>query len=182
MKKKWECNIEKYFDKIFKDYFPLCYYCANNILANHEDAVVAGFEALWNNRSNFDAQRCSLKTYLLMLVRRKSIDILRRKNSEVLPEDDWRNFFYSNEFDRVELRQMLISAIDVLNANEKELFYRRYFYFESYTEIAAQTNKSVDSVKSSLYIGKACPFAILHNGSPLLQCYLDIRMCFCIFF
>lgn len=168
VKKQQEHNIEKHFDKIFKDYYSLCYYCANNIVSNcedAEDAVIAGFEALWNNRADFDAQKCSLKTYLLMLVRRKAIDLLRKKKSEVPLDEDLKEVFYSDERDRVELRQMLTDAINRLNAQEKELFYRRYFYFESYGKIAAQMGKSVDSVKSSLYrIRKAIQANLAEGG------------------
>ncbi len=139
---------------LFDKYYSLCLFCSMNILGckeDAEDAVSSAFVDLWETRQKYNKEICSLKTWLLMFVRRRSIDILRKRHPCFSVDDDRFIEIPIHNTNRLEYRDLLLQIMNSLSSYEKDLFYRRFFYLQSYEEIARHTEKSVDSIKSSLY-------------------------------
>ena len=110
---------------------------------------------VWNRASSFDAERGSLRAWLLTSVRNRSIDYLRgrgareRKEAELLhdepqavsPSDPWREVALSIE------RKAVRDAIAELPAEQRQVVELAYFGGYSQTEIADMTRVPLGTVK-----------------------------------
>lgn len=151
---KFKNGDPKTISRIFDHYYAICLYTSFNLLGSKEDAedaVSAAFTALWEKRDKFDEQKCRLKTWLLMIVRRRSIDLMRKRHDHISIDDEHIILIPAKEHSDLEYREMMLEILGSLSPTEKELFYRKFFYFQSYAEIASQTGKTINSVKSALY-------------------------------
>ena len=123
-----------------------------------EDAVQDAFLKIWTNASSFDADRGTLRTWLLVSVRNRSIDYLRgrsaheRRELELQPavaetgprSDPWREVSLSLE------RTAVREAMSNLPAEQRQAIELAYFAGYSHREIADMTSVPLSTVKGRM--------------------------------
>ena len=147
--------------ELYDRYAPLAYGVALRVLgdpARAEDVVQEAFLKIWNGASTFDAQRGSLRTWLLTAVRNRSIDYLRgraaheRREQELVPElveagartDPWREVSLSLE--RTAVREALTS----IPAEQRQAVELAFFGGYTHREIADMTRVPLSTVKGRM--------------------------------
>lgn len=116
---------------------------------------------VWNHAASFDAERGSLRGWLLTSVRNRAVDHLRgrgaheRREEEIPPEtapreevaDPWREVALSLE------RAAVRDALDSLPAEQRQVIELAYFGGYSHTEISDMTRLPLGTVKGRMRLG-----------------------------
>jgi RNA polymerase sigma factor (sigma-70 family) len=141
----------------------VAYGLANRILRDEklaEDAVQEGFLAAWRNADRFMPERGKASTWLLTLVHRRAVDLVRREDrrrAEPLSESVEPKPSYSAEEDawlRFE-RERVQSALKQLPDQQREALELAYYGGFSQTELAARLGQPVGTIKSRMFTGLA---------------------------
>jgi RNA polymerase sigma-70 factor, ECF subfamily len=147
--------------ELYDRYAPLAYGVALRVLgdpARAEDVVQEAFMKIWNSAASFDAQRGSLRTWLLTAVRNRSIDYLRgraaheRQELELQPEiaesnpsfDPWRQVSLSLE------RSAVKEALNSIPVEQRQAVELAFFGGYSHREIADMTRVPLSTVKGRM--------------------------------
>jgi RNA polymerase sigma factor (sigma-70 family) len=123
-----------------------------------EDAVQEGFLAAWRNADRFMPERAKASTWLLTLVHRRAVDLVRReerRRAEPLPEpstssdsaedDAWLRF----ERERVQ------AALRRLPDQQREALELAYYGGFTQSELAERLGQPVGTIKSRMFAGLA---------------------------
>jgi RNA polymerase sigma-70 factor (ECF subfamily) len=147
--------------RLYDRYGPLAYSVSVRILGDPgraEDVVQDAFLKLWHGAVRFDAQRGSLRTWVLTAVRNRSIDYLRgrsaheRQEREIPAEteaegagsDPWREVAASIE------RDVIRDALASLPAEQRQVVELAYFGGHSHREIAEMIHVPLSTVKGRM--------------------------------
>ena len=124
-----------------------------------EDAVQEAFLGAWRNARQYAADRGSVKTWLMTIVHRRSVDIVRRRRHptesltdatstpELASQDTWA------EVRRGLDRAVIIQALAQLPAVQRAVIELAYFDGLTQIEIAAATGAPLGTVKSRARAG-----------------------------
>jgi len=124
-----------------------------------EDAVQNAFISLWRNPHAYRADRGSVRTWLLAIVRNRSIDLLRHQRpvSELPAEgvtpailiqpDIW------HDVAEVLDREAMARALATLSDRQREAIEMAYFSGLTQLEIAGRTGAPLGTVKSRVRLG-----------------------------
>ena len=137
-------------------YRPLLRYVIGGILqetGGREDCLSEVSLLLWQKVDSFDAAKGSLSAWLTAVARNTALNHLkalqRREahlaESEVCPETPEEALM------RQERAERLKAVLDSLSDQERQLFYRRYYYLQPLSQIAAETGMSERSAEVRLY-------------------------------
>jgi RNA polymerase sigma factor (sigma-70 family) len=136
-----------------------------------EDAVQEGFLAAWRNADRFLPERGKASTWLLTLVHRRAVDLVRREGrrraeplrehselptSESAEEDAWLRF----ERERVQ------SALRRLPDQQREALELAYYGGFTQTELAERLGQPVGTIKSRMFTGLARLRELLGEPGP----------------
>jgi RNA polymerase sigma factor (sigma-70 family) len=125
-----------------------------------EDAVQEAFLAAWRNADRFMPERAKASTWLLTLVHRRAVDLVRREErrrtepigegAELAPsgsveEDAWLRF----ERERVQ------AALRQLPDQQREALELAYYGGFSQSELAERLGQPVGTIKSRMFAGLA---------------------------
>jgi RNA polymerase sigma factor (sigma-70 family) len=125
-----------------------------------EDAVQEGFLAAWRNADRFMPERAKASTWVLTLVHRRAVDLVRReerRRAEPLPrtsesapggsaeEDAWLRF----ERERVQ------AALRQLPDQQREALELAYYGGFSQSELAERLGQPIGTIKSRMFAGLA---------------------------
>jgi RNA polymerase sigma factor (sigma-70 family) len=125
-----------------------------------EDAVQEGFLAAWRNADRFLPERGKASTWLLTLVHRRAVDLVRREDSrraEPIAEDAAAGASRSAEDDawlRFE-RERVQSALQQLPDQQREALELAYYGGFTQTELAERLGQPVGTIKSRMFTGLA---------------------------
>jgi RNA polymerase sigma factor (sigma-70 family) len=125
-----------------------------------EDAVQEGFLAAWRNADRFLPERGKASTWLLTLVHRRAVDLVRREDSrraEPIAEDAAAGASRSAEEDawlRFE-RERVQSALQRLPDQQREALELAYYGGFTQTELAERLGQPVGTIKSRMFTGLA---------------------------
>jgi RNA polymerase sigma factor (sigma-70 family) len=125
-----------------------------------EDAVQEGFLAAWRNADRFMPERAKASTWLLTIVHRRAVDLVRRENrrrSEVLEEATEPGRSGSAEEDawlRFE-RERVQAALRQLPDQQREALELAYYGGFSQSELAERLGQPVGTIKSRMFTGLA---------------------------
>ena len=150
--------------EVYDRYAALAYGVAVRILGDPgraEDAVQEAFLNVWNRAGGFDADRGSLRAWLLATVRNRSIDYLRGRAAHeraereldadaayaVSPDEPWREVALALE--RTAVRDALAS----LPSDQRQVLELSYFGGYSHHEIADMTRAPLGTVKGRMRLG-----------------------------
>ena len=125
-----------------------------------EDAVQEGFLTAWRAADRFRPERAKASTWLLTLVHRRAVDLVRREDrrraeplpetvepapSESAEEDAWLRF----ERERVQ------AALRQLPDQQREALELAYYGGFSQSELAERLGQPVGTIKSRMFTGLA---------------------------
>jgi RNA polymerase sigma-70 factor, ECF subfamily len=125
-----------------------------------EDAVQEGFLAAWRNADRFMPERAKASTWLLTIVHRRAVDLVRRENrrrSELLEEATESRRSGSAEEDawlRFE-RERVQAALRQLPDQQREALELAYYGGFSQSELAERLGQPVGTIKSRMFTGLA---------------------------
>ena len=125
-----------------------------------EDAVQEGFLAVWRSAISFRAERAKASTWILTLVHRRAVDLVRREerrraeplddevaagnaSSEPTEEAAWLRF----ERERVQ------AALTRLPDNQREALELAYYGGFSQSELATRLGVPLGTIKSRMFAG-----------------------------
>ena len=129
------------------------------VQARAEEVVQEVFLRLWNNPERFEPERGTLRSYLLAQTHGRSIDMIRSDTSRRAREDrDARQSGPgSYDLDR-ELWDLAIAgevrtALQALDAGEREAIELAYFGGMTYREVASHLGEAEGTIKSRIRVG-----------------------------
>lgn len=145
-------------EALYNRYARLVYSIAFKILQNHSDAEELTqniFMSLWEKR-NYDPKRGSLKSFLGLLTRSRSIDLIRKRNTAQKLIEKWQKHIAQNsyinlsleELENDEKRKKILKALTLLPLEEKEVLMLNFFEGLSRNQIAKKLNLSRNTVKN----------------------------------
>jgi RNA polymerase sigma factor (sigma-70 family) len=124
-----------------------------------EDAVQDAFLAVWRTATAFDRRRGSASTWLLTLVHRRSVDVVRREQRRRTEPIDDAPVASGDETDEAALlldeRRRVQAALEVLTPNEREAVELAYYGGLTQSEIAERLGVPLGTVKSRMFAGLA---------------------------
>ena len=144
-------------------YGKFCYTIAYRILHNHEDAEECENDTYLDAWNSIPPQKPSvLSAFLGTITRRKSIDKWRKKNADKRGGGEYEISIYELEnsipdektFDEQleveELAKIISLFLRGLSPIERNVFVRRYWYFDSIKEICERYDFGQSKVKTML--------------------------------
>jgi RNA polymerase sigma-70 factor (ECF subfamily) len=136
-----------------------------------EDAVQEGFLAAWRNADRFIPERGKASTWLLTLVHRRAVDLVRREDrrrAEPLTESVEPPSTGSAEDDawlRFE-RERVQSALKQLPDQQREALELAYYGGFTQSELAERLGEPVGTIKSRMFTGLARLRELLGDPRP----------------
>jgi RNA polymerase sigma-70 factor (ECF subfamily) len=126
-----------------------------------EDVVQDVFLTLWRRPDRFDPDRGTARSWLLTVVRNRSLDHLRRrcfKHSEDVADlaerlPDPRGTDFADELDLDAQKNALWELVDALPPCQADLIRRAYVSGQTHQEIACETGLPLGTVKSRIRLG-----------------------------
>ena len=119
-----------------------------------QDIVQEAFLELWRHASRFDGQRSSVRTWLIMLTHRRSVDRVRseqrRRTEELTADGDRADGRRSPESQAVvaALGEAIQQALDALSPARREPLVLAYWGGLTQNEIAQRTGTPLGTVKT----------------------------------
>jgi len=138
-----------------------------------EEATQDAFVSVWRHRASYDQDRGTVRAWLLMVIRNRSIDLMRQQGfadskrcagSELdyLPAPGSVVEEVEREYEAAQLR----GSLQKLPISQREVIALAYFGGLTQQEIAAQTNTPLGTVKSRMRLGLlAMRRTLLGDGS-----------------
>jgi RNA polymerase sigma factor (sigma-70 family) len=136
-----------------------------------EDAVQEGFLAAWRNADRFIPERGKASTWLLTLVHRRAVDLVRREDrrrAEPLTESVEPPSSGSAEDDawlRFE-RERVQAALKQLPDQQREALELAYYGGFTQSELAERLGEPVGTIKSRMFTGLARLRELLADPRP----------------
>lgn len=124
-----------------------------------EDAVQEAFLSAWRSASRFVAERATARTWILTLVHRRAVDLVRRENlrrAEALegPEQRSEETVEEQAWTRYE-RERVREALAGLSDPHRELIELAYYGGFTQSELSARLGLPIGTVKSRMFAGLA---------------------------
>ena len=140
------------FNKCVDDYSDGVYrFIVKNIghEADAQDIVQTAFEKLWMNRSKVAPEK--VKSYLFTIAYHQMIDHIRKDKKDVTTDNFDEVNKQTSYQTNLELKQILLRAINELNPTQKSLVLLKDYEGYSYVEIGAIMGLSESQVKVYLH-------------------------------
>jgi RNA polymerase sigma-70 factor (ECF subfamily) len=135
-----------------------------------QDAVQDAFLTAWRTAPSFDPHRGSASTWLLTLVHRRAVDVVRREDRRrALPLDDApvaAGDATDEAVETRELRREVQAALEQLTPLEREALELAYYGGLSQSEIAERLGVPLGTVKSRMFAGLARLRDVLGDRAP----------------
>lgn len=109
---------------------------------------------IWQGAGSFDGAKGSLNGWLTALTRNAALNRARAKGTEDAPLEDTVPHGDGSAEDEVlrrEQRARLRAVIAALPVQERDLFYRKYYYCQSTAQMAAELSLTERAVEGRLY-------------------------------
>lgn len=139
-----------------------CFALARRVLADRvlaEEVVQEVFVRTWNAPERFDAERGSMRSFLLAQVHGRSVDLLRAETSRRAREerDALRSQAVDDDLERAVLDltegEAVRRALQTLAAGERDAIELAYFGGHTYREVAVILEQPEGTVKSRIRSG-----------------------------
>ncbi|MDQ3721572.1 MAG: sigma-70 family RNA polymerase sigma factor [Actinomycetota bacterium] len=152
------------FEALYQRHGPTAFALARHMLGSHthaEDAVQEAFLNLWRSAARYDSARGSVRSWLLCMVRHRSIDILRKlrvHERHRIAIAGWEDRVATDEesgtdFIRREEATIVRSALASLPDDQRRVLELAYYGGWTHTEIADHLDMPLGTVKSRTRLG-----------------------------
>ena len=137
-----------------------------------EDAVQEGFLAVWRTAASFSADRAKASTWILTLVHRRAVDLVRREQRRRTESfDEAGGYEHGSDpsaedaawlhFDRVRVQE----ALKHLPDTQREAIELAYYGGFSQSELAERLGLPLGTIKSRMFAGLARLRELLDDGT-----------------
>lgn len=143
-------------------YIPLIIYVITPILENEEDREDCVSDVIfkaWKNIRNYDSSKGNFTGWLTAISRNTALNY-KKKIIHTQNIDDFQNTLISPDPTPEEIvisnenKKLILRAIDSLPAKDRNLFYRKYYYFQPTSQIAREMGLTERAVEGRLYRAK----------------------------
>ena len=137
-----------------------------------EDAVQEGFLTLWRTAAAFRAERAKASTWILTLVHRRAVDLVRReerRRTEALGEEVAAQAQGEGTEEAAWLRferERVQAALQQLPDVQREAIELAYYGGFSQSELAERLGVPVGTIKSRMFAGLARLRELLDDSAP----------------
>ncbi|MGI5968350.1 MAG: sigma-70 family RNA polymerase sigma factor [Lachnospiraceae bacterium] len=113
------------------------------------------FVEFYNNIDRYSQNKGSIKSFLCVIAKHKSIDLFRKKSKEfrnISVDDEEANVVLSDsinieeEYIISEQKRMLLDAVNKLGEPDHEIIVRKYYFGESSKQISARLSMTVSAI------------------------------------
>jgi len=146
------------FEQIVKVYSRQLYWQIHYIVQNHEDTddvLQNTFIKAWRGIENFKGDS-AIFTWLYRIAYNESVSFLKHKRSmSSIDDEDFpevSNFTADEFFDGDEAENLLMQAVSILPAKQRQVFCMKYFEDKKYEEISELVGTSIGALKASFHI------------------------------
>ncbi len=152
--------FEELYDRYSRQAFGLARVICGEGSQRAEEAIQDGFLAIWRSRASYDSARGSARSWLLMLIRHRSIDMMRRGRRD----DGWRDLdgeverlqapgSVTQDAEKRDQAEQLRDALWQLPVHQREAIALAYFGGLTHSEIAAHLRVPPGTVKGRIRLG-----------------------------
>jgi RNA polymerase sigma factor (sigma-70 family) len=133
-----------------------------------EDAVQEAFLAVWRGAARFYPERAKAGTWILMLVHRRAVDLVRReqrRRADPLPESEFGGETPSaadSGWLQLE-RERVVAALSQLPDRQREAIELAYYGGFTQSELAERLGEPLGTIKSRMFAGLARLRELLDN-------------------
>jgi RNA polymerase sigma-70 factor (ECF subfamily) len=124
-----------------------------------QDAVQEAFLAVWRAAAGFLPERAKPSTWVLTLVHRRAVDVVRReqlRRADPLEVDhDVLDDRAGDEAENVVRRRVVVDALRELPAEQREAIELAYFGGYTQSELAERLDQPLGTIKSRMFTGLA---------------------------
>ena len=143
-------------EDLLRQYSPLLRYVIGGVLRDPQDAEDCFSEvslALWQKLDGFDPEKGSLSAWLTAIARNAALNYLkaRLRREKHQPEEPPEVLTPEQEVLRRERAKQLRDTVAKLPDLDRKIFYRRYYYLQPVSQIAAELGLSQRAVEGRLY-------------------------------
>ena len=125
-----------------------------------EDAVQEAFLAVWRTAGSFRAERAKASTWILTLVHRRAVDVVRREErrraqplAEGVEEADERTLAADEEIELTDRRRIVQEALRRLPDEQREALELAYYGGLTQSELAERLAVPLGTIKSRMFTG-----------------------------
>ena len=148
--------------ELYRRFGRLAYGLAFRILRDDalaQDAVQEAFLGVWRAAGRFSAERAKPSTWLLTLVHRRAVDLVRReerRRTEPLEaETEPGDVEATDEAELAAQRQTIREALRQLPAEQREAIELAYYGGYTQSELAERLDQPLGTIKSRMFTGLA---------------------------
>jgi RNA polymerase sigma-70 factor (ECF subfamily) len=124
-----------------------------------QDAVQEAFLGVWRAAGRFSAERSKPSTWLLTLVHRRAVDLVRReerrRTEPLQPETEPAGVEPPDEAELLTQRQTIRAALRELPAEQREAIELAYYGGYTQSELAERLGQPLGTIKSRMFTGLA---------------------------
>jgi RNA polymerase sigma-70 factor (ECF subfamily) len=147
--------------ELYRRFGRLAYGLAFRILRDDalaQDAVQEAFLGVWRGAGRFTAERSKPSTWLLTLVHRRAVDLVRReqrRRTEPLPSEPEAVDATPDEAGLLTQRQTIRAALRELPPEQREAIELAYYGGYTQSELAERLGQPLGTIKSRMFTGLA---------------------------
>ena len=152
---------EQALSELYRRFGRLAYGLAFRILRDDalaQDAVQEAFLGVWRAAGRFTAERAKPSTWLLTLVHRRAVDLVRReerRRTEPLQPDSASTDSAPDELELLSERQSIREALRKLPPEQREAIELAYYGGYTQSELAERLGQPLGTIKSRMFTGLA---------------------------
>jgi RNA polymerase sigma factor (sigma-70 family) len=165
-----ESALAELYDRLGRVAYGLAYRIVRDE-ALAEDAVQEGFLGLWRSAASFVPERAKVSTWLLTLVHRRAVDLVRReerRRAEPLPESAQEIEGAEAAEDTALLkleRERVQTALGRLPDKQREAIELAYYGGFTQSELAERLGEPLGTIKSRMFSGLSRLRELLDEGT-----------------
>jgi len=148
--------------ELYRRFGRLAYGLAFRILRDDalaQDAVQDAFLGVWRAAGRFTAERSKPSTWLLTLVHRRAVDLVRReerrRTEPLQPENEFAGAEAADEAELATRRQTIREALRQLPSEQREAIELAYYGGYTQSELAERLGQPLGTIKSRMFTGLA---------------------------
>ena len=150
------------FTELYERFNPLAYGLALRVIIDRhlaEDAFVESMLVVFRTAGSFDPRRGSARTWILTIVHRRAVDLVRRENrhrtSELIEQSEAHGPTAEETAELRGERELVQGALRRLPERERQLIELAYYGGYTQSDLASSLDLSLGTVKSRMFTGLA---------------------------
>ena len=141
---------------LISNYSGLIYYIVSNIVKGQEDIEECMndiYMKIWKSIDSYSSMKAKFTTWITAISRNSAIDYAKRTKGihEEIREEFIDKDATEGQVVKRENMDILKKAISSLSSEEQHIFYRKYYYLQKTSQLAAELGLTERSIEGKLY-------------------------------